>query len=169
MTIGHFGPGYYSDIYEYDYDSVLGLEGESVELKKIDFEKLSKDKVFFFRAGKDLHLQTAPEEMSISLNFMVRKRGKQKFLDQYWFDINNGKVHKTLENDNYRRAKSIDMIVALAGEECFDSLYELKDNHDCRRTRIRIMENLSVLKPELKSDIWKNAMKDSDPRYATCG
>ncbi|MFZ8201831.1 hypothetical protein [Alteromonas portus] len=163
MTIGHFGPGYYSDIYEYDYDRVLGLEGESVELKKLDFDRLSENKVFFFRAGKDVHIQIPPDEISVSLNFIVRKRGSQKFLDQYWFDVENNKINRALENDTFRRAKSIDLITALGGDDCFDDLYELKDTHTCRRTRISIMEALTKIKPDLRKQIWSNASNDPDP------
>jgi hypothetical protein len=162
LTVGHYGPGYYSDIYEYDYDSVLGECGESVKLSKLEFTQLNQDSTFFFRASRDLHIQIPPDELSISLNFMIRKRGRQKYVDQFWFDIDNQKIVRPLENDTYWRAKSIEMISALMGDGCFDPFYEVKDSHSCRRTRIKIMKTLEQMKPEMKREIWGNALTDKD-------
>lgn len=163
LTIGHYGPGYYSDIYEYDYESVLGKPNEPVKLNKLDFEKLNPDSTFFFRAARDVHIQIPPQELSISLNFMVRKRGHEKFLDQYWFDIKNQRIYRPLENDTYRRSKSIGLIAALMGEGCYDELYTLKDSHACRRTRIEILKTLQKFRPEKRDEIWEQARHDKDP------
>lgn len=163
MTIGHYGSGYYSDIYEYDQSLVLGEPGEAVKLVKCDFKQLEKDKTFYYRAGKDVHIQIPPDEMSISINFIIRKRAEQHYLDQFLFDIENEKIVRPFENDTFRRAKSIELIAALSEGSAFKPLFKVKDSHDCRRTRIKIMQTLELLKPEMKQEIWQQALNDKDP------
>ena len=39
MTLGYFGPGYWSDYYEFDYEDVVGWRGEKVDLRFIGRER----------------------------------------------------------------------------------------------------------------------------------
>lgn len=163
LTVGYYGPGYHTETYEYDYDSVLGEPNENVEMKEIPFNKLNPDQTFFFRAGKEIHLQLPPDDLSISLNFIVRKRGSQRFMDQYWFDLKNKKIVRSLENDTFRRAQTIHVIADLLGQDCVEDFYKIKDSHSCRRTRIEIMKQLAKFDPESLEKIWLNAANSSDP------
>ena len=36
LTVGYLGPGYWSDYYEYDYEKVVGLPGEKVDLRFVE-------------------------------------------------------------------------------------------------------------------------------------
>lgn len=163
LTVGYYGPGYHTETYEYDYDSVLGENGEDVEMKEIPFNKLNPDQTFFFRSGKEIHLQLAPDDLSISLNFIVRKRGPQRFMDQYWFDFDKKQIVRSLENDTFRRAQTIPIIADLLGKDCIKGFSEIKDTHSCRRTRIEVMKELTKLNPDLHEEIWSKAILSSDP------
>src|SRR5690606_6721925 len=39
LTVGYLGPGYWSEYYEYDYDKVVGVPGEQVDLRFVEKSK----------------------------------------------------------------------------------------------------------------------------------
>lgn len=95
LTVGYLGPGYWSDYYEYDYDRVDGLPGESVPLRFIEKSKLDLGKVMLYRAHRDVHLQFPADEMSVSLN-ITGSCHSLMFRDQYEFDVQRGVVKRIL-------------------------------------------------------------------------
>lgn len=87
LTLGYFGPGYWSDYYEYDYGEVTGWRGEAVpSLRRIERSRLEQGKLMLYRAHIDVHAQYAADALSVSLNIM-HTTGAQGWLDQYRFDL----------------------------------------------------------------------------------
>jgi len=86
LTVGYLGPGYWSEYYEYEFDSVLGLPGEKVDLKFIEKSRLEPGKVMLYRAHRDVHNQLPADEMSVSINIM-HASPCLPFLNQYRFDV----------------------------------------------------------------------------------
>ncbi len=70
LTVGYLGPGYWSDYYEYEYDEVVGIPGEDVNLRFVEKAKLDEGKVMLYRAHRDIHLQLPADAMSVSLNIV---------------------------------------------------------------------------------------------------
>jgi len=91
LTIGYFGPGYWSSYYEYDYAEVAGWSGEPVDLRFVERSRLEPGKLQLYRAHLDVHAQHAPDAMSVSLNIM-QTSGSVGWLDQYRFDTAAGRV-----------------------------------------------------------------------------
>ena len=85
LTVGYLGPGYWSEYYEYDYDKVVGLPGEKVDLRFIEKSRLEPGKVMLYRAHRDVHDQLPADDMSISINIMEASPALP-FLSQYRFD-----------------------------------------------------------------------------------
>jgi hypothetical protein len=85
LTVGMYGPGYLTEVYEYDYNSIAGFPGEPVQLRDEQWLKLSPGRVMYFRESIDTHLQYPPEDYSISLNVLLKKplhqRNRQVFFD----------------------------------------------------------------------------------------
>lgn len=162
ITVGHYGPGYPSKMFVYDRNKVVGKPGETVDLEPVAFETLSIGTTFYYKAGYHIHLQLPPESLSISLNFILRKRGAQRFYDQFWFDIESGRINRPIENDTFRRAKTVTLAAALAGKSIATELDALAAGHSCRRTRLEAMRLLGSLIPERRLDVWKNAEIDED-------
>lgn len=51
LTLGYFGPGYWSDYYEYDYGEVTGYRGEPVpSLRFVERSRLEPGKLMLYRA-----------------------------------------------------------------------------------------------------------------------
>lgn len=91
LTLGYLGPGYWSDYYEVEPDSVTGLPGEQVDLRFIERSQLSLNRMLLYRANRDIHDQLPPESLSVSINVMpltAAQRGRQ----QYLFDVEEGRI-----------------------------------------------------------------------------
>ncbi len=85
LTIGYQGPGYISDYFEYDYASVCGIPGESVDLRFMERSQLNKGSMLLYRAFQDVHQQMAPESFSVSINIMEHSL-RSVTMDQYEFE-----------------------------------------------------------------------------------
>jgi len=97
LTVGYFGPGYVSDYYEYDYESVAGNPGEVVDLRFIERSTLSQGRVLHYRAHRDVHCQHPPESLSVSLNICAANTA-QGWFDQYSFDVEQGRIAGVLNS-----------------------------------------------------------------------
>ena len=91
LTVGYFGPGYWSDYYEYDYRRVAGYPGEKVDLQFIERSRLEQGKMLLYRAHRDIHRQLPADSLSVSLN-IVEVSAHSGWLDQYRFDIERGEI-----------------------------------------------------------------------------
>ena len=132
LTVGYFGPGYWSDYYEYDYDQVVGYPGEAVNLRFVEKSRLDQGKVMLYRAHHDVHLQLPADEMSVSIN-IVETSHSTGFRDQYRFDVENGRVDGILTHT------SLEPMLSLAahygGEEGMDLIAEFAAGHPSDRIR----------------------------------
>jgi hypothetical protein len=93
LTAGYFGPGYVSDYYDYDSETVDGRLGEPLDLKFVERSSLSQGKLMLYGAHRDIHSQLPPESLSVSLNIM--DEGDQvPWRDQYIVDLEHGTIAK---------------------------------------------------------------------------
>ena len=91
LTVGYLGPGYWSDYYEYDYERVVGYEGEKVPLRFVERSRLAQGKVMLYRRHRDVHSQLMPDSLSVSLNILAMSPSSE-FRDQYRFDLERSEV-----------------------------------------------------------------------------
>ncbi|AJA10222.1 isxal2 transposase [Sphingopyxis fribergensis] len=91
LTIGYFGPGYISDYYDYDSETLDGRLGEPLNLQFVERSRLTRGKIMLYRAHRDIHSQLPPESLSVSLNIM--DEGEQvPWRDQYIVDLDAGTI-----------------------------------------------------------------------------
>ena len=132
LTVGYWGPGYWSEYYEYDYDEVVGFPGEAVNLRYVEKSRLEQGKVMLYRAHKDVHNQLPADEMSVSINIMETSHSSA-FRDQYRFDVAERKI------DGIMTRMSLEPMLALAahygGEEGMDLIAEFAARHPSERIR----------------------------------
>lgn len=132
LTVGYFGPGYWSDYYEYEYGEVFGFPGEEVPLRFVEKSRLEEGKVMLYRAHRDIHLQLPADEMSISIN-IVETSPSSAFRDQYRFDIEAAKI------DGILTRTSLEPMLALCahygGEAGMDLIAEFAARHPSDRIR----------------------------------
>ncbi len=106
ITAGYLGDGYSSQYYEYDKNTILGYEGEEVVLRYIGLDKLTRGRIFLYRASVDVHEQIPPEKFSISLNIMESTE-RSRYTSQFTFNTHGHCIDKILSQDAFEAIFSI--------------------------------------------------------------
>ena len=161
LTVGYYGAGYETVIYEYDRAKIQGFPGEHAPLRFLERTRLSRGKVMFFRPGRDVHVQLYPEEFSISLNLIgIPPRG-EKIFDQFNFDIKSQQIVSFLNPCS--RSTLIRMAASFGNAVTSRILSDLRVSHYSPRVRLASLKSLSRLEPGSIREIWSVGLKDSHP------
>ncbi len=156
LTLGYFGPGYWSDYYEYDFAEVAGYVGESVDLRFVERARLEPGKLMLYRAHLDVHVQHPADAMSVSLNVM-HMAPHQGWFDQYQFDVKENRVAAILNNS----ANEVTLRVALAIglENARDLAEDFGRGHPSDRMRLAAWEAqaCAVTDAGERDEVWRRA------------
>ncbi|WP_141111245.1 hypothetical protein [Chromobacterium haemolyticum] len=166
-TVGYHGPGYTTEIYEYDSSSVIGYVGEPIKLNFLERTQLPVGKVMIYRPHQDAHLQIPPESLTISLNLMIANP-KHTQRDQYFFDLD----HSCIANSSpastiYLRAHVVEIAGLMADENTVDLLTDLSLSSKCNRIKLAALRGLKHSKlpePHLQNLI-EQAKQSSNPNF----
>jgi hypothetical protein len=132
LTVGHVGPGYWSDYYEYDYEKAEGYIGERVDLRFVERSRLSPGKVLLYRRHRDVHNQLPPDSLSVSLNILAFTPAID-FLDQYSFDLESSTISGAV---NRNTLETLVLLVGrLGGENGRDLIDFVATRHPSERLR----------------------------------
>lgn len=156
LTLGYFGPGYWSDYYEYEFDSVCGYAGEPVALKPMGRERLEEGKLMLYRAHKDVHLQLPADALSVSVNVM-HADSAMGWLDQYRFDVDKGAVGGILSHGS--TDTFLKTAVALGTDEALDLAETFARSHPSDRLRVAAWDALASVTtdPASRDALWARA------------
>jgi len=157
LTHGYFGPGYWSDYYEYDYGEVTGYRGEAVpSLRFVERARLEPGKIMLYRAHVDVHAQLPADSLSVSLNVM-HTAGAQGWLDQYKFDLERGEIAARLSSPP--SAAFLKIAVGLGGEEALDLARHFALRHPSDSMRLSAWEALVGREddPAARDELWCEA------------
>lgn len=157
LTLGYFGPGYWSDYYEYDFEAVDGWRGEPVpSLRFIERARLEPGKLMLYRAHVDVHAQLPADSLSVSLNVM-HTSGAQGWMDQYRFDLERREVGAIVSpgpTDAFLR-----LAVALGSEEAVDLAHRFASTHPSDRLRLAAWDALAGREADnaARDALWRRA------------
>jgi hypothetical protein len=166
MTVGYHGPGYVTEIHEYDHDRLEGFAGEKVEFRFLERTLFGPGMVMLYRASRDVHIQLPPEDLSITLNFMI-STPEVRTRDQYFFDLDRGTLlDYPAEVDGSRRVSVLKMAGHVGNEDTRQLLDDLGRSHPCRRTRLAAWEAQAQMRPSDAARIWEAAARDHAPLVA---
>ncbi len=141
LTLGYFGPGYWSDYYEYDYEAVTGYCGEPVpSLKFIERSRLEQGKIMLYRAHRDVHAQGTADALSVSINIM-QTTGAQGWLDQYRFDLERGEIGGIISPGPSEAFLKV--AVGLGSAEALDLAHRFARQHPSDRLRLAAWDALA--------------------------
>lgn len=157
LTLGYFGPGYWSDYYEYDYAAVTGVRGEAVpSLRFIERSRLEEGKLMLYRAHLDVHAQFPADSLSVSLNVM-HTTGAQGWLDQYRFDLDQRKIGAIVSPGPSEAFMRI--AVGLGSEEALDLAHRFARQHPSDRMRLACWDALAAAADEApaRDALWREA------------
>ena len=162
MTVGYHGPGYVTDIYEYDRDKVEGYIGEPVEFRYLETVHFKTGMIMQYRASVDMHIQYPPDDLSISLNLMV-STPDVRTRDQYFFDADKRTLMRfPHELDGSRRISLVELAGYTGNAESVELLQGIAQRHPCRRTRLTALEAMERLIPADAERIWAAACDDHE-------
>jgi hypothetical protein len=133
LTHGYFGPGYWSEFYEYDYDGVTGWAGEVANLRPMGRHRLEPDRIMLYRAHVDVHLQLPADSLSVSVNVMHAVPAI-RWLDQYAFDVEKGTIAQNV--DSGPSETFLRLAVALGEGAALDLADHFARHHPSDRLRV---------------------------------
>ena len=155
LTYGYFGPGYWSDYWEYDYEAVAGAVGEKAGLRFAERSRLAPGQLMHYRAHRDVHSQLPPDALSVSLNVM-HAGGAQGCLDQYRFDVAKDEIAAVLgpgASEPFLR-----IAVGLGCEEARDLAERFAAGHPSDRMRLTALDaQAGVLGLAERDELWRRA------------
>lgn len=167
LTVNYLGPGYETDIYEYDYDKVVGYVGEIVNLRFLEKVRFGTGTVMLYRASRDVHVQYAPTELTITLNLMIA-HSDTRIRDQFFFDLTSRTIASYPPEI---AASSRVLLLTLAGflgnGDTQQLLSDIGAQHPCRRTRLTAFEAWARQQPGDSASIWEKASGDAAPLVAS--
>lgn len=155
LTVGYYGPGYTTDIREYDYSKVKGAVDECVEFTDHSRTILSPGRLILYRQNRDIHIQHTPEEMSVSLNLSVADPDTDK-RPQYVFDFVKGTIAGGAGDLLSNRLFLLDVFRAINDDNTIDILSDFVRKFDCPRTRAVAFQVLEKIKPDACDHLLEN-------------
>ena len=160
LTVGYWGPGYKSDYFEYDFDSVAGYPGEDVETTFVETRNLAQGELMLYRAHKDIHTQHAPTEMSITINVMDQS---PVLASQYIFDKDAQKIDKVVDNRSI--PQFLNIAASMLGENALERLLHISQSHDDPAVRFHAMRAATRAKPDMTDPLglFTRALNTNDP------
>src|SRR4051794_7928095 len=160
LTVGYWGSGYATSIWEYDPNSVVGLPREHVDLTFLEDTTLPRGKVMFYRASRDVHSQEYPEELSVSLNLLVLPEEGPSA--QYMFDPAEGVITGIVPNAAQNRVSLCWLAQHLGNGETADRLDALARAHPEPHLRWAAYRSLLALERSAAEDVLAPALVDDD-------
>jgi hypothetical protein len=161
MTVGYAGPGYETEIFEYDYARVTGAVDERVDLTFLEATRLTPGKIMLYRASRDIHIQHPPPALSISLNLMLVDR-ESALHDQFFFDLERQCISGYVTTTTSKRVSLLDIAKLIGDASTLDIVDTLAQAHPCRRTRLAATEACAALHPREASRFWARAAGDRE-------
>lgn len=144
LTVGYWGSGYETQIYEVEPGSFEPVEGAPAELVFLERTRLTTGKVMLYRAHRDVHEQAPPDDLSISLNLMLIPP-EIDVVDQHYFDLQTRRVASVLGIHNDRVILLCKLAAALGGAVSQDLLRGLAEQHPAARVRAAALDALVAL------------------------
>jgi len=156
LTHGYFGPGYWSDYYEYDYEAVAGWTGELAHLRPAGRHRLEPGAIMLYRAHRDVHRQLPADSLSVSLNVMHAEPALH-WLDQYSFDVEKGTIAGRVDSGPSEAFLTI--AVALGGAEALACAERFPATHPSERMRLTALDALAGQAPDraARDALWARA------------
>jgi hypothetical protein len=164
MTIGYWGPGYETEIYEYDPEKVIGYAGEPVELRFLERTRLTEGKIMFYRANRDIHTQLPPDEFSISINLLIARPGQGLAGNQFWFDVEKGVIQAPIDRITLTSSIFSCRLAAFLGDSSrLPPLQRITQQHQNAQVRAQAYRSLVQLDPTREAEYRQEASRDPHP------
>ena len=154
VTTAYSGPGYVSDLYEYDRSLVRGENNERVDLRFVERLLFQHGDLMAYRAFNDAHIQQPPVDVSVTLN-LVTFAPSIKDKRQYRFDVETSTIITGgVENSDERAGKFLEMASHLGDANTIQLLIDLAGRYPTDAIRQTAHQQLRIMLPE-DHDYWR--------------
>lgn len=150
-TVGYFGPGYETLLYEHDFEKTLGHIKERVPLKYTERTTLTQGKIMIYEARKDVHTQLPPSDLSVSLNVVIN-RDDETQLDQFYFDVESCEIAEYSDTVPSKRVSLLRIARELGDNHTAELLLHIGERHPCRRTQLQALLSATAIDKSTISD-----------------
>lgn len=165
LTVGYYGLGYETDMWEYDYNKVVGEVGEQVDLTFLENTTLPKGKAMIYRMSKDIHSQFASKDYSISLNLIpITRTGVRK--EQFFFDTDKKIISGLTSNEGTGRYFLLNLAGYYGNNKTLNLVEGLAFNHQIPFIRMKSYDAMAKLTGN-KKDVWELALKKDNDKTVT--
>ena len=146
--MSYSGPGYVSDLYEYDRSLVRGENNERIDLRFVEKLLFQHGDLMAYRAFNDAHIQHPPEDVSVTLN-LVAAVPSIKDKRQYCFDVQAKTIIAGgVENSHERTSRFLEMASHLGDANTIQLLIDLARKYPTDAIRQAAREQLRIMLPE---------------------
>lgn len=160
LTVGFWGSGYRTDIYELEMSDLLGYPGESVKLDFLENTTLPEGKVMYYRRSLDVHTQLPPEEFSISLNLMPADKSIA-ITEQYDFDLTSSCIRDIVGGQVEAQVSLLTMARHMGDDKTAELCGQIAATNPNHRTRLAAFRCSAELGDVETSVVWRQAADDS--------
>lgn len=162
VTVGYFGPGYTTRIYEYEHSRVTPRLDEPVDLRFLEETSLPVGKVMMYRKSVDIHTQMPPPSTSISLNLMVPQLPGWH-AEQYYFDLEANTLKGFVRGRSAYQVSILSLAGDIGGEDVIDPLISIAQTSPCERTRAAAVDSVLRISPSTASLMLSRCGADPSP------
>lgn len=166
LTIGHHGPGYESDYWDYDGETRSLQPGDTAALRYVGRHRLTPGSMMLYRAHRDVHDQKPPAAFSVTLN-ILESSGREPWRNQYRFDPVSGRVEGLLNTTAIEGL--LPLAAHMGGGNGEDLLRHLLRRHPVDRIRIGALRALAgaAPTPDVRLAVLEDAASFDDPPVST--
>lgn len=162
LTVGHFGSGYETTIWEYSRKGIKGEAGEHVPLTLLERTWLPQGKVMLYRSCRDIHSQEHPVECSISINLIASPPEIVK-TDQFMFDTDAGQIKSAVQKAVSGHVFLCSLAQHVGNGATAGILDKVSKKHFAPRVRLAAARALAGLEPApARNEVWRSMLPDSD-------
>ena len=165
LTVGYFGNGYTTDIWEYDNEAIIGYQGEKVEMTFLEETSLPKGKAMIYRKSKDIHTQFPAKDYSLSINIMPFTNEVFR-KEQLWFDMNQKTIRSIAASSGTGRYFILELAKYYGNNKTLNIVEEISQKHEVPYVKVRALDTLAYL-TNSKEEIWKKALNSSNKMVAS--
>jgi len=147
LTVGYFGLGYETDIFEYEWGRCVGYQGETAGCRFLGRYRLNPGRVMMYRGGRDIHVQYTPADVSVSVNLMGRN-SDVNWDQQYIFDPETDRLVGGAGDLVSNRLYLIECAQHVGNGETAGILADLVRTFPCDKSKAMALRSLDRLLPE---------------------
>ena len=165
LSLAYCGDGYYTDCFEYDYESVEGYVGELVEINPLGRIQHTCGDTLLYVCNKDIHFQRPPVNPSVTLN-LIPLANQNGLRDQYFFNIADvdsvtATIYGYPTTIIEQRRSLFEIAKHFADDKIVKIFIGLAEKHPCRRTRYEALRSLKTCNLEAHNEMCMKLRDDN--------